>query len=153
VLSPHQHLAVSLTREDSCQVVGQLTAGEVQLDDCVGQHAPVVDGHCLGHTVAGLEHDTSGAAGGVEREDSLQRATASPQRVDSAVVRVLLRTWMATYMAGTLKLSNMTCNWCMLSQWRWWVRQASKPAQQTSVAFSLLELGLSGASVSSTACS
>jgi hypothetical protein len=73
----------------------------------VGKSIALVDGHSVGHTVARVEHNTSGTTRGVE-------STA----------------WMATYMAGVLKVSNMIC-----------------------VIFSRLALGLSGASVSRTGCS
>jgi hypothetical protein len=66
-----------LTLEDARHVVGQSTAGNVQFDNGIGQHAPLVDGHCLGHAVTGLEHDTCGAAGGKESQHSLKQAAGS----------------------------------------------------------------------------
>jgi hypothetical protein len=41
----------------------------------MGQRVPLVDGHCMCHTVTGIEHDTGGAAGGIQGQDSLKGAT------------------------------------------------------------------------------
>merc|ERR1711881_13701 len=57
--------------EDLHQVVGELTASQVQTDDGVGEGVTLVDGHAVGDTVAGVHHDTGGTAGGVQGEHGL----------------------------------------------------------------------------------
>lgn len=64
---------VAALGEDLHQVVGQVTAGHVDTRDGVGKGETLVDGHHVRDTVTGVEHDTRGAAGGVEREDGLDR--------------------------------------------------------------------------------
>ena len=57
--------------EDLHQVVGQVTAGQVQTEDGVGQGVTLVDGHGVGDTIAGVQHDTGGTTAGVQGEHSL----------------------------------------------------------------------------------
>ena len=62
---------VAALGQDLHQVVGQVAAGEVQTEDGVGQSVTLVDGHGVGDTVTGVEHDTGGSAGRVQREHGL----------------------------------------------------------------------------------
>merc|ERR1712110_573846 len=57
--------------EDLHQVVGELTASQVQTDNGVGERVTLVDGDTVGDTVAGIHDDTGGTAGGVQGEHSL----------------------------------------------------------------------------------
>merc|ERR1719391_1260575 len=57
--------------EDLHQVVSEVPAGQVQTQDGVGQGVTLVDGHSVGHTVSGVEHDTSGTSRGVQGEHGL----------------------------------------------------------------------------------
>merc|ERR1712187_376310 len=57
--------------EDPHQVVGQLTASQVQTDDGVGKGVTLVDGDAVGDTVTGVHDDTGGTARGVQGEHSL----------------------------------------------------------------------------------
>jgi hypothetical protein len=51
--------------------VRQVASGKVETRDRVGERETLVDRDGVGNTVAGVEHDTSRAAGRVERQDSL----------------------------------------------------------------------------------
>merc|ERR1712149_98480 len=57
--------------EDLHQVVGELTASQVETDDGVGESVTLVDGDTVGDTVTGVHDDTGGTAGGVQGEHSL----------------------------------------------------------------------------------
>merc|ERR1712193_389703 len=57
--------------EDLHEVVGQLTASQVQTEDGVGESITFIDGDGVGDTIAGVHDDTGGTARGVQREDSL----------------------------------------------------------------------------------
>merc|ERR1712026_247052 len=57
--------------EDLHEVVGELTASQVKTDDGVGESVTLVDGDTVGDTVTGVHDDTSGTAGGVQGEHSL----------------------------------------------------------------------------------
>merc|ERR1711998_229627 len=57
--------------EDLHQVVGELTANQVQTNNGVGERVTLVDGDTVGDTVAGIHDDTGGTAGGVQGEHSL----------------------------------------------------------------------------------
>ena len=46
-------------------------ASEVKSGDGMGQRVALVDRDCVGHAVTRVENDAGGAAGGVEREHSL----------------------------------------------------------------------------------
>merc|ERR1719431_723025 len=52
--------------QDLHQVVGELTASQVQTDDGMGKSITFIDGDTVGDTVTGVHHDTSGTAGGVQ---------------------------------------------------------------------------------------
>merc|ERR1711863_246879 len=62
---------VAALGEDLHEVVGQLTASQVQTDDGVGESVTLVDGDTVGDTVTGVHDDTGGTAGGVQGEHSL----------------------------------------------------------------------------------
>merc|ERR1712178_74095 len=62
---------VATLGEDLHQVVGKLTASQVQTNDGVGESVTLVDGDTVGDTVTGVHDDTSGTAGGVQGEHSL----------------------------------------------------------------------------------
>ena len=62
---------VATLGQDLHQVVSQVTPGQVQTEDGVGEGITLVDGYGVGHTVTRVEHDTGGAAGGVQRQHSL----------------------------------------------------------------------------------
>merc|ERR1712106_374994 len=57
--------------EDLHQVVGQLTSGKVKTDDGMGKGITFIDGDTVGDTISGIHDDTSGTAGSIEGEDSL----------------------------------------------------------------------------------
>ncbi|TRY75420.1 hypothetical protein TCAL_16797 [Tigriopus californicus] len=57
--------------QDLHEVVGELATGQVQTEDGVGQSVTLIDGHGVGHTIAGVHHDTGGTTGGVQREHGL----------------------------------------------------------------------------------
>ena len=73
-----------MLREDLHKVC-QVPASQVQTQDGVGEGLPLIDGYRVGDPVTGVHHDAGGVARGIR---------------DST-------TWMATYMAGVLKVSNM----------------------------------------------
>merc|ERR1719431_2013609 len=52
--------------QDLHQVVGELTASQVQTDDGMGKSITFIDGDTVGDTVTGVHRDTSGTAGGVQ---------------------------------------------------------------------------------------
>ena len=62
---------VAALGQDLHQVVGQVAAGEVEAEDGVGKRVALVDGHGVGHTVARVQHDAGGTAGGVQGEHGL----------------------------------------------------------------------------------
>merc|ERR1712167_109783 len=62
---------VATLGEDLHEVVGELTASQVKTDDGVGESVTLVDGDTVGDTVTGVHDDTSGTAGGVQGEHSL----------------------------------------------------------------------------------
>merc|ERR1712184_185308 len=62
---------VATLGEDLHEVVGQLTASQVQTDDDVGESVTLVDGDAVGDTVTGVHDDPGGTSGGVQGEDSL----------------------------------------------------------------------------------
>lgn len=53
------------------EVVGQVTSSHVDTSNGVGQGETLVNGHHVGNTITGVEHDTGGTTGGVQRQDSL----------------------------------------------------------------------------------
>jgi hypothetical protein len=62
---------VSAFGQDLHQVIGQITASEIQTEDGVWQSVTFVDGHSVGDTIARIENDTSGTTRGVQREHGL----------------------------------------------------------------------------------
>ncbi len=62
---------VTTFSEDLHQVVGQITSGQVQTEDGVGQSVTLVDGHGVGDTLTRVEYNTSDMARGVQREHGL----------------------------------------------------------------------------------
>ena len=64
---------VATLGEDFHQVVGQVTAGEIETENGVGEGISLVDGDCVGDTIARVEHDTGGTTGGVQGQDGLCR--------------------------------------------------------------------------------
>merc|ERR1712186_324369 len=62
---------VATLGEDLHQVVSEVTASQVETEDGVGESVSLVDGDSVGDTVARVEHDTGGPAGGVQGEHGL----------------------------------------------------------------------------------
>merc|ERR1712079_503562 len=62
---------VTTLSEDFHEVVGELTASQVQTEDGVGKSITLIDGDSVGDTIARVHDDASGTARGVEGEDSL----------------------------------------------------------------------------------
>ena len=62
---------VTTLGEDLHQVVGQVTTSHVDTRDGVWEGETLVDGHDVGDTVTGVEHDTGGTTGGVQRQHGL----------------------------------------------------------------------------------
>ncbi len=63
--------AVATLGQDLHEVVCQISASQIQTQDGVGQGVTLVDGHGVGDTISGVEYDTSGTTGSVQRQDSL----------------------------------------------------------------------------------
>merc|ERR1719492_621063 len=63
--------AIASLGEDLHQVVGEITASQVEPEDGVGESVTLVDGDSVGDTVTGVKDDTGGTAGGVQGEHSL----------------------------------------------------------------------------------
>merc|ERR1719168_580603 len=62
---------VTTLSEDLHEVVGELTASQVQTKDGVGESITLIDGDVVGDTIAGVHDHTSGTTGGIEGEDGL----------------------------------------------------------------------------------
>merc|ERR1711942_204060 len=62
---------VATLSEDLHEVVGELTASQVKTNNGVGESITFIDGDTVGDTVTRVHHDTSGTAGGIQGEDSL----------------------------------------------------------------------------------
>merc|ERR1712117_185425 len=62
---------VATLNEDLHEVVGQLTASQVQTEDGMGEGITFIDGDGVGDTITGVHDDTGGTARGVQREDRL----------------------------------------------------------------------------------
>ena len=62
---------VAALGQDLHQVVGQIAASQVQTEDGVGEGVSLVDGHGVGDTIAGVENDSGGTSGGVQRQNGL----------------------------------------------------------------------------------
>lgn len=69
--------SVTALGKDLHEVVGQVTASHVDTRDGVGKSETLVDGDNVSDTVTGVEHDTGGTTGGVQRQDSLDRDVES----------------------------------------------------------------------------
>merc|ERR1712158_210541 len=62
---------VTTLSENLHQVVGELTASQVQTEDGMGKSITFIDGDIVGDTISRVHDDTSGTARGIEGEDSL----------------------------------------------------------------------------------
>ena len=62
---------VATLGEDFHQVVGQVTAGEIETENGVGKGISLVDWDSMGDTIARVQNDTGGTAGSVEGQDGL----------------------------------------------------------------------------------
>merc|ERR1719223_2488809 len=62
---------VSPLGEDLHQVVSEVTTGQVEPEDGVGESVSLVDGDSVGDTITRVEHNTGGTSRGVQGEDSL----------------------------------------------------------------------------------
>jgi len=62
---------VTTLSEDLHQVVGELTASQVQTEDGMGESITFIDGDAVGDTITRIHDNTSGSARGIEGEDSL----------------------------------------------------------------------------------
>jgi hypothetical protein len=62
---------VSTLSQDLHEVVSQIAASHVDTGDGVGKSETLVDGDNVSDTVTGVEHDTGGTSGGVQRQDGL----------------------------------------------------------------------------------
>merc|ERR1712099_31759 len=62
---------VTTLSEDLHEVVGELTASQVQTKDGVGESITLIDGDIVGDTIAGVHDHTGGTPGGIEGEDGL----------------------------------------------------------------------------------
>merc|ERR1711931_252413 len=62
---------VTTLSEDLHEVVGELTASQVQTEDGMGKGITFIDGDGVGDTITRVHDDTSGTARGVQGEDSL----------------------------------------------------------------------------------
>merc|ERR1712109_268642 len=62
---------VTTLSEDLHEVVGELTASQVQTKDGVGESITLIDGDVVGDTITRVHDHTSGTTGSVEGEDSL----------------------------------------------------------------------------------
>merc|ERR1719346_943868 len=57
--------------EDLHEVVGKLTASQVQTEDGMGESVTLIDGDGVGDTITRVHDNTSGTTRGIEGEDSL----------------------------------------------------------------------------------
>merc|ERR1711925_60418 len=62
---------VATLSEDLHQVVGQLTSSKIKTDNGMGKGITFIDGDTVGDTISRVHDDTSGTAGSIEGEDSL----------------------------------------------------------------------------------
>merc|ERR1712026_264148 len=62
---------VTTLSEDLHEVVGELTASQVQTKDGVGESITLIDGDIVGDTIAGVHDHTGGTTGGIEGENGL----------------------------------------------------------------------------------
>ena len=57
--------------QDLHQVIGQITPGQIQTEDGVGESITFIDGDGVGNTISRIHDDTSGTSRSVQRQDSL----------------------------------------------------------------------------------
>merc|ERR1712128_195893 len=62
---------VATLSEDLHQVVGQFTSSKIKTDNGMGKGITFIDWDTVGDTISGIHDDTSGTAGGIQGEDSL----------------------------------------------------------------------------------
>ena len=62
---------VATLGQDLHQVVGQVTAGQIQSEDGMGQGISLIDGHGVRHAITGIQDNTGGPTRGIEREHGL----------------------------------------------------------------------------------
>merc|ERR1719508_490929 len=62
---------VATLSEDLHQVVGEFTSSKIKTNDGMGKGITFIDGDSMGDTISRVHDDTSGTAGGIEGEDSL----------------------------------------------------------------------------------
>jgi hypothetical protein len=62
---------VTTLSEDLHEVVGELTASQVQTEDGMGESVTLIDGDGVGNTITRVHDNTSGTTRGIEGEDSL----------------------------------------------------------------------------------
>merc|ERR1712012_1652 len=62
---------VTTLSEDLHEVVGELTASQVQTKDGMGESITLIDGDIVGDTIARVHDHTGGTTGGIEGEDGL----------------------------------------------------------------------------------
>ena len=62
---------VATLGEDLHEVIGQITSGQVETEDGVGEGVSLVDGNGVGDTITRVENDTGGTSRGVQGEHSL----------------------------------------------------------------------------------
>merc|ERR1712137_512786 len=62
---------VTTLSEDLHEVVGELTASQVQTEDGMGESITLIDGNSVGDTITRVHDNTSGTTRGIQGEDSL----------------------------------------------------------------------------------
>merc|ERR1712045_320992 len=62
---------ITTLSQDLHEVVGELTASQVQTEDGMGKSITLIDGDGVGDTITRVHDNTSGTARGIEGEDSL----------------------------------------------------------------------------------
>merc|ERR1712202_123804 len=62
---------VATLSEDLHEVVGQLTSSKIKTDDGMGKSITFIDGDAMGDTISRIHDNTSGTAGSIKGEDSL----------------------------------------------------------------------------------
>merc|ERR1712228_556985 len=62
---------VATLSEDLHEVVGELTASQVQTEDGMGKGITFIDGDIVGDTISRVHDHTGGTTGGIQGEDSL----------------------------------------------------------------------------------
>merc|ERR1712038_996437 len=62
---------VTTLSKDLHEVVGELTASQVQTEDGMGESITLIDGDVVGDTISGVHDHTGGTTGGIEGKDGL----------------------------------------------------------------------------------